>query len=106
MTLRLSPARFIAVVSALFTMYSTARVGVLFFEALSIVRAERAEDYELLELCQRAAHADPHAMQISFTAALFFRKVNKFAVSRIPSFQTVGYLVGYLVVGVGNALGH
>lgn len=53
MTLRLSPARFIAVVSALFTMYSTARVGVLFFEALSIVRAERAEDYELLELCQR-----------------------------------------------------
>ena len=51
--LRLSPKRFIAVVSAIFTLYSTARVGVLFFEALSVVRTERAEDYELLEICQR-----------------------------------------------------
>lgn len=52
MPVRLTPARFIAVVSGILTLYSLARVGVLFFEALSIVRAERSEDYELLEVCQ------------------------------------------------------
>ena len=49
----LSPKRFVAVVSAILTFYSFARVGVLFFEALAIVREERSQDYELLELCTR-----------------------------------------------------
>lgn len=53
MALRLSPKRFIAIVSALLTFYSLARVAVLFFEALAVVREGRSEDYELLELCQR-----------------------------------------------------
>jgi len=53
MGLRLSPKRFIAVVSALLTFYSLARVAVLFFEALAVVREGRSEDYELIELCQR-----------------------------------------------------
>jgi hypothetical protein len=53
MTLRLSPKRFIALVSAVLAFYSLARVAVLFFEALAVVREGRSEDYELLELCQR-----------------------------------------------------
>lgn len=53
MALRLSPKRFIAIVSAVLTFYSLARVAVLFFEALAVVREGRSEDYELLELCQR-----------------------------------------------------
>ena len=53
MGVRLSPKRFIAIVSALLTFYSLARVAVLFFEALAVVREGRSEDYELIELCQR-----------------------------------------------------
>lgn len=53
MGLRLSPKRLIAIVSGLLTFYSLARVAVLFFEALAVVREGRNEDYELLELCQR-----------------------------------------------------
>lgn len=53
MAVQLSPARFIAIVTSLLTLYSAARVGVLFLEALAVVRDGRAEDYELLELCQR-----------------------------------------------------
>jgi len=53
MSIHLSPARLIAVVTTLMMLYSAARVGVLFFEAMSVVRTERAEDYELLVLCQR-----------------------------------------------------
>lgn len=53
MGLRLSPKRLVAVVSGILTLYSAARVGVLFFEALAVVRDGRSEDYELLELCQR-----------------------------------------------------
>lgn len=53
MAVRLSPARLLAVVTTILMLYSFARVGVLFFEALSVVRTERAEDYELLEICQR-----------------------------------------------------
>ena len=49
----LSPKRLIAIVSGLLALYSLARVGVLFFEALAIVREERSQDYELLELCAR-----------------------------------------------------
>jgi len=49
----LSPKRLVAIVSALLACYSVARVGVLFFEALAIVREERGQDAELLELCQR-----------------------------------------------------
>ena len=49
----LSPKRLVATISAILTFYSFARVGVLFFEALAIVREERAQDYELLELCSR-----------------------------------------------------
>lgn len=50
--MKLSPRRAVALISTLFTLYSAARVGVLFFESVSVVRAERAEDAELLELCQ------------------------------------------------------
>lgn len=50
---RLSPKRLVAVVSGLLTLYSAARVCVLFFEALAVVREGRSEDYELLEICQR-----------------------------------------------------
>jgi hypothetical protein len=50
---RLSPKRFVAVVSGILTLYSFARIGVLFFEALAVVRDGRAEDYELIEVCQR-----------------------------------------------------
>lgn len=53
MAARLSPRRFIAVVSAILAVYSFARVAVLFFEALAVVKEGRSEDYELLELCQR-----------------------------------------------------
>lgn len=53
MGLRLSPKRFVAVVSGILAFYSFARVAVLFFEALAVVREGRHEDYELLELCQR-----------------------------------------------------
>jgi hypothetical protein len=53
MALRLSPKRFLAIISAILTFYSLARVAVLFFEALAVVREGRNEDYELLELCQR-----------------------------------------------------
>jgi hypothetical protein len=53
MGLRLSPKRFLAIVSGILTFYSLARVAVLFFEALAVVREGRSEDYELLELCQR-----------------------------------------------------
>jgi len=49
----LSPKRLVATVSAMLTFYSFARVGVLFFEALAVVREERSQDYELLELCTR-----------------------------------------------------
>lgn len=49
----LSPKRAIALLSAILTCYSAARVGVLFFEAIAIVREERGQDAELLELCQR-----------------------------------------------------
>lgn len=48
---RLSPARFVALVSSLLALYSLARVAVLFFEALSVVRSSRQEDEELLLLC-------------------------------------------------------
>lgn len=47
----LTPARLLAVVSGLLALYSFARVVVLFFEALSVVSAARAEDEALLELC-------------------------------------------------------
>lgn len=50
---QLSPKKLVAIVSALLACYSVARVGVLFFEALAIVREERGQDAELLELCQR-----------------------------------------------------
>ena len=53
MGVQLSPTRFIAIVTSILTLYSAARVGVLFFEALAVVRNGRNEDYELLELCQR-----------------------------------------------------
>jgi len=53
MGLRLSPKRFVAVISGILTLYSFARVGVLFLEALAVVRDGRAEDYELIEVCQR-----------------------------------------------------
>lgn len=49
--MRITPARALALGSAFVALYSFARVMVLFFEALSLVRAERAEDAELLELC-------------------------------------------------------
>jgi len=49
----LSAKRLFAIVSVVITFYSVARVGVLFFEALAVVREERAADTELLSLCQR-----------------------------------------------------
>lgn len=57
---QLSPKRLVAIVSAILALYSVARVGVLFFEALAIVREERGQDEELLALCQRGdARASP-----------------------------------------------
>ena len=53
MPLRLSPKRFVAIVSAVLACYSLARVGVLFFEAIAVVREQRNEDYELIEACQQ-----------------------------------------------------
>lgn len=50
---QLSARKLAALMSALVALYSFARVGVLFFEALAIVREERSQDYELLELCAR-----------------------------------------------------
>lgn len=47
------PTRIRTVVSTLLAVYSVARVAVLFLEAYSIVRTQRAEDLELMELCQR-----------------------------------------------------
>jgi hypothetical protein len=49
---RLSPVRLVAVVSTLTMLYSLARVAVLFFESLSIVRSERQEDLELIDACR------------------------------------------------------
>lgn len=49
----LSPKRLVATISALLTLYSLARVGVLFFEARATVREERSQDDELLEICTR-----------------------------------------------------
>lgn len=51
MARQLGPARLIAIVSGLLALYSFARVAVLFFEALSIVRRLRVEDEQLLDLC-------------------------------------------------------
>lgn len=53
MAQRLSAKRVLAIVSSVLALYSFARVCVLFFEALAVVREGRAEDYELLALCQR-----------------------------------------------------
>lgn len=50
---QLSPRKLAALMSGLVALYSFARVGVLFFEALAVVREERSQDYELLELCTR-----------------------------------------------------
>lgn len=49
----LSPKKAVALISALVALYSLSRVGVLFFEALAVVREERSQDNELLELCAR-----------------------------------------------------
>jgi hypothetical protein len=51
MVRRLHPCRLIAVVTGLLTLYSFARVAVLFFEALSVVQSARIEDESLLQLC-------------------------------------------------------
>lgn len=51
MARHLRPARLIAIVTALLTLYSFARVAVLFFEALSVVQSARTEDEALLKLC-------------------------------------------------------
>ena len=48
---RLSPARFVALVSTLLMLYSLASVANRFFEALSQVNTARSENEELLELC-------------------------------------------------------
>lgn len=57
---QLSAKKLLAIVSLLATLYSVARVGVLFFESLAIVREERGQDAELLELCHRGdARASP-----------------------------------------------
>ena len=50
---QLSPKKVVVIVSGLIATYTVARVGVLFFEAVAVVREERSQDYELLELCAR-----------------------------------------------------
>jgi len=50
---QLSAKKMLAIVSGIITLYSLARVGVLFFEAVAVVREERSQDAELLELCAR-----------------------------------------------------
>lgn len=51
MSRRLSPVRLFALVTGVLALYSLARVMVLFFEAMSVVRSARQEDEELLVLC-------------------------------------------------------
>lgn len=50
--MKLSTKRVVATVTALLALLSFSRVIVLFLEALSVVRDERAHDTELLEACQ------------------------------------------------------
>ena len=45
----------VAIASGLLAFVSFARVAVLFLEALSAVRDERAQDYELLQLCREGS---------------------------------------------------
>jgi hypothetical protein len=49
----LSAKKYLAIVSSLAALYSFSRVAVLFLEALAVVRDGRAEDYELINVCER-----------------------------------------------------
>lgn len=50
---KVTPKKAAAIVTALIALYTIARIGVLFFEAIAIVREERSQDHELLLLCAR-----------------------------------------------------
>ncbi len=50
---RLTPRRLASVVTGVLALISVARVGVLFFESWAAVAQGRAEDRELMQLCQR-----------------------------------------------------
>ena len=49
----IQPRKLAAVITLLVSFYSLARVGILFFESIAIVREERLQDAELLSLCAR-----------------------------------------------------
>tara|TARA_B100001057_G_scaffold476468_1_gene544484 strand:- start:1814 stop:2407 length:594 start_codon:yes stop_codon:yes gene_type:complete len=49
--MQITPKRAVAIIGAIITVVSFSRVCVLFLEALSAVRDERAQDSELLEVC-------------------------------------------------------
>lgn len=50
---QITPKKAVTLVTALLALYTIARIGVLFFEAIATVREERSQDHELLLLCAR-----------------------------------------------------
>jgi hypothetical protein len=61
--MRLTAKQAVALVGGLVTLVSFARVVVLFLEALSAVRIERAADVELLELCAQGSASESMKMR-------------------------------------------
>lgn len=61
--MRLTAKQAVALIGGLITIVSFARVAVLFLEALSAVRTERAADVELLELCAQGSASDSMKMR-------------------------------------------
>jgi hypothetical protein len=61
--MRLTAKQAVALIGGLVTLVSFARVVVLFLEALSAVRIERAADVELLELCAQGSASESMKMR-------------------------------------------
>jgi len=61
--MRLTPKRVMAVVGALATVGTFARVSVLFLESLAAVRDERRQDVHLLELCRQGTARESMKMR-------------------------------------------
>lgn len=82
------------VAGALLTLVSFARVAVLFFEAVAQVRDERAQDVELLELCQQGAARGSFKMRAACVSAqaeraspLLFKAVIRAVSNAFSEFQ-------------------
>lgn len=92
--MQLSRKQWIRVAGALLTLVSFARVAVLFFEAVAQVRDERAQDVELLELCQQGAARGSFKMRAACVAAqaeraspLLFKAVIRAVSNAFSEFQ-------------------